>query len=107
MCIYCCRFLQSDGSSLASGSGFYGRRVAVASKTSVVPMHRNVGAQAVMAPPEPQQRSPASTGAVSHSIQNLKLNLLLANSISQRNVHNFTLFQISVQAGTQTFSIRY
>lgn len=61
-----CALLQRDGGSLASGSGFYGSRVSIAaSKASPAASQRNVRVRAVMAPPQPQPRSPASTGAVS------------------------------------------
>jgi hypothetical protein len=60
-------FLQRDGSSLPPGSGFYGNRVSVAAapKASPVSAQRDMRVRAVMAPPQPQSRSPASTGAVS------------------------------------------
>lgn len=60
---------QRCGSLVASGSGFYGTRVSPASRTaSLAVAQRSVNVRAVMAPPQPQQRSPASTGSVSCSI---------------------------------------
>lgn len=69
---------------MASGSGFYGTRVAAAPRTaSLATAQRSVNVRAVMAPPQPQQRSPASTGSVSCSIplrvefRSLEVKLLL------------------------------
>jgi len=54
---------------VASGSGFYGTRVAAASRTaSLAVAQRSVNVRAVMAPPQPQQRSPASTGSVKNAM---------------------------------------
>lgn len=77
--------VQRDGSSLASGSEFYGSRVAVAAapKTSVVPTQRNMRVRAVTAPPQPHQRSPASTGAVSLQL----CNFWMAAARSQVSIH--------------------
>jgi len=62
--------LQRDGGLLASGSGFYGTRVSVAAvpNASLVSTQRDMRVQAVAAPPQRQERSPASTGAVSLKI---------------------------------------
>ncbi|KAG0620167.1 hypothetical protein M758_4G194800 [Ceratodon purpureus] len=59
-----------DGGSLASGSGFYGSRVSVAAAPKVISVatHREMRVRAVMAPPQNQSRSPASTGAVKHAM---------------------------------------
>lgn len=73
-------FVQRDGASLASGSGFYGVRVSVAAapKTSVASAHRDMRVRAVMAP-QKQERSPASTGAVS-----VKFSADFGNDVAER-----------------------
>jgi len=61
--------IQRCGSLVASGSGFYGTRVSPASRTaSLAVAQRSVNVRAVMAPPQPQQRSPASTGSVKNAM---------------------------------------
>ncbi len=61
--------MQRDGGSLVSGSRFFGTQVAFIPKVATPCGHHKPSVCAIVAPPQPQQRSPASSGSVSPETQ--------------------------------------
>ncbi|KAH8972270.1 hypothetical protein BDL97_02G186200 [Sphagnum fallax] len=57
-----------DGGSLVSGSRFFGTQVAFIPKVATPCTHHKPSVRAIVAPPQPQQRSPASSGSVKHTM---------------------------------------
>jgi 3-isopropylmalate/(R)-2-methylmalate dehydratase large subunit len=60
--------VQRDGGSLVSGSRFFGTQVAFIAKVATPCTHHKPSVCAIVAPPQPQQRSPVSSGSVKHAM---------------------------------------